>query len=170
MRSITAVRGQITDITTAGKMADFVAAPPVSRSYPRLATLTVEEIAEAGQCGYIADHTDVTGTASWSCSDPLKYTSEMVEHGNDVRAWRGKLYLIWFCYVFENLNSIRRPLYAIEELFLHFQSNLIDDLAQQFAGAGAWDETNVTRLVGADLSEASGLPCECGGVTHEHDK
>lgn len=64
----------------------------------------------------------------------------MVEHGNDLRAWRGKLYLIWFCYIFENLQAVRRPLYAIEELFLHFRSNLIDDLAQMFAGCGAWDE------------------------------
>ena len=64
----------------------------------------------------------------------------MVEHGNDLRAWPGTLYLIWFCYIFENLQAVRRPLYALEELFLHFRSNLIDDLAQMFAGCGAWDE------------------------------
>jgi hypothetical protein len=122
-------------------MADFVAAPPVPSSYPRLAALTAQEIAEAGRCGYISDHAGVADDVSWSCSDPLKFTSAMVEHGNNSRAWRGKLYLIWFCYVFENLKAIRRPLFAIEELFLHFQSNLIDDLAQMFAGCGAWDET-----------------------------
>jgi hypothetical protein len=32
-----------------------------------------------------------------------------------------------------------------KELFLHFQSNLIDDLAQRFAGAGAWDETTTPQ-------------------------
>jgi len=122
-------------------MADFVAAPPVPRSYPRLAAFTAQEIAEAERCGYIGDHTDIADEVSWSCSDPLKFTSEMVEHGNNPRAWRGKPYLIWFCYVFENLKAIRRPLFAIEELFLHFQSNLIDNLAQMFAGCGAWDET-----------------------------
>ena len=122
-------------------MTDFVAVPPVSGSYRRLASLTAEEIAQAEQCGYIDDHADIAGSISWSCSDPLKFTLEMVEHGNDIRAWRGRLYLIWFCYVIENLPSIRKPLFAIEELFLHFQSNLIDDLAQKFAGAGAWDTT-----------------------------
>ena len=121
-------------------MADFDAAPPVPGFYPRLAKLTAEQIAEARRYGYVVDRTDLTA-APWDSSDPLKYTSEMVEHGNNLRAWRGKLYLIWFCYVFENLNSIRRPLYAIEELFLYFRSNLIDDLAQMFAGCGAWDET-----------------------------
>ena len=121
-------------------MNHFVAAPPIPSSYLKLAALNENEIAEARRYGYIADDTDPSAPVGRECSDPLLCTVEMTEHGNDIRAWRSRIYVIWFCYVFENIEAIRRPLYAVEELFLHFQSNLIVELAQMYAGAGGLEE------------------------------
>ena len=120
-------------------MNSFIAAPPVPNSYSRLSALNEEEIAEARRYGYVPDSVDPSGPVGRPCSDPLQHTSEMTKHGNNIRAWRARMYLIWFCYLFENLHTLRRPLYAIEELFLHFQTNILDDLAQMYAGAAAWE-------------------------------
>ena len=120
-------------------MNHFIAAPPVPSSYSRLTALSEEEITQARHYGYVANEVDPSALVGRPCSDPLLCTLEMTDHGNDIQAWRTRMYLIWFCYLFENFDAIRRPLFAIEELFLHFQTNMLDDLAQMYAGAGAWD-------------------------------
>ena len=51
------------------------------------------------------------------------------------------MYVVWFCYVYENLSLIGRPLYALEELILEFKAQDVLDLpgrrlATLYAGAG----------------------------------
>jgi hypothetical protein len=74
------------------------------------------------------------------CADPMCCTSEVTAQGNDMGFWRSRMYVVWFCYVYEKLAAIPRPVSAIEELFLHFRSHLLGDLAPLYAGAGACDE------------------------------
>ena len=114
-------------------MIQFDAAPPVPSSYARLVVLTAEEVAEARRRGYIEDDVDPSAPVRRRGLD----MSQTAVESDDIEDWRARMYCLWFCYVFENFNAVRRPLSAVEELFLEFQTNILDDLAQLYAGAGA---------------------------------
>jgi hypothetical protein len=90
--------------------------------------------------GTTAQASDPRAPVLYACADPMCCTREVTAQGNDMRFWRSRMYVVWFCYVYENLAAIPRPVFAIEERFLHFQSNLLGELAQPYAGAGACDE------------------------------
>jgi hypothetical protein len=54
------------------------------------------------------------------------------------------MYVVWFCYIYENFAVIRRPLGAIEELTSEFKApDVIDTpdqrIATAYAGVGAED-------------------------------
>jgi len=52
------------------------------------------------------------------------------------------MYVLWFCYLYENLSPDQHYLKSIEDLFLEFKSNILNGgrwpgLAQLYAGCGA---------------------------------
>jgi hypothetical protein len=128
---------------TVANMLEFERLPPVPAQYFRLAALSPDELAEARRSEYISDAPESGAQIRRSGIDSS--TTGVREH--EVRDWRVRMYAIWFCYVYENFTTIEQPLYAIEELFLEFQTNILNSdgeiwgLAQRYAGAGAWDPT-----------------------------
>ena len=121
----------------------FDAAPPVPLAYPRLAALTPEEIELARAAGYVAETVDPR--------KPVRRVGldNCTEKGadDDLRDWRTRMYVIWFCYVYENFLIIDKPLYAIEELIFEFQAQDVLDtpncrIASLYAGAGGWEPTS----------------------------
>jgi hypothetical protein len=120
----------------------FDAAPAVPLSYARLNALASKEIEHASAAGYVARNADPHMPVKRA---GIAYYDHPIEE--DLRDWRARMYLVWFCYIYEQLLDIVKPLYAIEELVLEFQSlELIDTpdcrLASAFAGAGARDPVN----------------------------
>jgi hypothetical protein len=60
------------------------------------------------------------------------------------------MYVIWFCYVYENFLLIDKPLYAVEELILEFKAQSVLDmpgrrLGELYGGAGGWEPTTLER-------------------------
>ena len=128
-------------------MIRFDAAPPVPADYPRLYLLSADEIGLARSAGYIADNVDPAapvGRAGRDITyDPLP--------GDSLEDWRVRMYVIWFCYIFENFAVIQRPMGAIEELILEFRASEIIDipgrrLGSLYAGAGADDPLPKSKL------------------------
>jgi hypothetical protein len=118
-------------------MIQFDAVPAMPLSYSRLAALSAPEIEQALLAGYLAPETDP--------AQPVRRPglNNYMEPGpdEDLRDWRARIYVIWFCYVFENFPLIDKPLYAVEELILEFQAPALIDLpherlATNYAGAG----------------------------------
>ena len=121
-------------------MIQFDAAPPVPLSYPRLTALTHEEVEQARSLAYVAESNDpgrdIQRAGLDNCMAPRA--------NDDIHDWRTRMYVIWFCYIYENFASIRRPLYAIEELILEFKAQDVIDTSDQriatlYAGAGGWE-------------------------------
>ena len=129
-------------------MLHFDAAPPIPTSYKRLSALNSSELAEAVRRGYVAENPHPSADVSRQGLDSSQ--TGVTQH--DVQDWRARIYAIWFCYLYEHLKEIRRPLYAIEELFLEFQTNLLNGgralpgLAQLYAGAGGWQNPTAAEL------------------------
>lgn len=121
-------------------MIRFDAALPVPADYPRLQLLSADELTQARAYGYVADKVDPAAPATRAgrdiTYDPLP--------GDTFDDWRARMYVIWFCYIFENFAVIQRPMGAIEELILEFRADESIDipgrrLASLYAGAGAAD-------------------------------
>jgi hypothetical protein len=120
-------------------MKIFDAAPPVPLDYPWLNLLTDLEIEKARSLAYVADTVDL--------SIPVRRDGvDNIDPGpiEDMADWRTRMYVIWFCYIYENFEIIQRPRYAIEELIFEFRALAILDLPNRclgtlFAGAGASD-------------------------------
>jgi hypothetical protein len=115
----------------------FDAAPPVPSRYPRLNALTPTEIKQARVAGYVADEVDPSSSVRRAGID--NYAEPRAD--DDLRDWRTRMYVVWFCYVYENLSLIGQPLYALEELVLEFKAQDVLDLpgrrlATLYAGAG----------------------------------
>jgi hypothetical protein len=124
----------------------FEAAPSVPGEYPLLSALSDDEIARARLLGYVAE---VDPAGSVSNDRALNYWDPIGP--DDIANWRVRMFIIWFCYLFENLERLQRPMYAIEELILEFQGREILDgpnprLATIFAGAGARDPLSAAEL------------------------
>jgi hypothetical protein len=61
------------------------------------------------------------------------------------------MYIIWFCYIYENLGLIRKPSGAIEEIILEFKAPGTLDVSGRrlgtlYAGAGAADPLSALDL------------------------
>lgn len=121
-------------------MIRFDAAPPVPADYPKLQLLSADELTLARAYGYVADKVDPAAPVARAgrdiTYDPLP--------GDTLDDWRVRMYVIWFCYIFENFAVIESPMGAIEELILEFRADENIDipgrrLASLYAGAGAAD-------------------------------
>jgi hypothetical protein len=123
-------------------MFQFDAAPAVPLRYPRLKALTATEIEKARAAAYVVEAADPREAVR---RRGLNNYSEQWAY-NDIEDWYTRMYAVWFCYVYENLLLIDKPLYAIEELILEFQAREALDLpdrrlATLYAGAGGAEPT-----------------------------
>jgi hypothetical protein len=99
-----------------------------------------EEIELARSSGYVADSVDPRETVRraglYNYFDPIP--------ADDMLDWHTRVYVIWFCYIYENFHIIRKPLSAIEELIFEFRAPSVIDLpgrrlATLYAGTGHLD-------------------------------
>ena len=119
-------------------MRRFAAAPPVLGTYPKLRYLTADEIDTARTAGYVSERCAPADEVNRNGLDNL--TEQVPELSID--DWRTRMYVIWFCYIYENLFAIRRPLGALEEIITEFHAPETIDvpgrrLATLYAGAGS---------------------------------
>ena len=121
----------------------FHAAPPVPIDYPLLATLTTQEIDRARAAGYVADKVDVRNPVL----RPGVNNYDDPPAAEDLSDWRTRMYVVWFCFIYENFRLLSTPLYAIEELILEFKGlDAIDyRLASLYAGVGSADPISPTK-------------------------
>lgn len=118
-------------------MLHFEAAPPIPSDYRWLRVLVSDEIEQARARGYVADTVDPHELLRPGIDFSLETCPS-----NDIRDWRTRTYMVWFCYIYENFTKIRRPLYAIEEILLEFRVPSVIDLPDKrlgtlYAGAGS---------------------------------
>jgi hypothetical protein len=127
-------------------MDQFKAAPRIPANYQKLDTMKPDEIEVAKQAGYITTELEVSKSinrlGNGACLD------QPPAHMQD---WRLRICLIWFCYIYENLKQIRRPMGAIEEILVEFRFPEQIDLPNSrlgtlYAGAFAWDPLNLGEL------------------------
>jgi hypothetical protein len=121
-------------------MLQFDAAPAIPLKYPHLTVLTSEEVEQGRVAGYLAEIVDPREPVRRAGLD--NYAELPAD--DDLQDWRTRIYVIWFCYVYENFLRIDKPLYAIEELILEFKAPDVLDtsdrrLATLYAGAGGWE-------------------------------
>lgn len=124
-------------------MIRFDAAPAIPVDYRLLQALSADEIKLARQAGYVADSTNPSEEVSRAGID-IDRLEEYMPDDTSLSDWRIRAYVVWFCYIFENIRSIRRPISAIEELVYEFRapSNLdfaASRIAGLYAGVGASD-------------------------------
>lgn len=132
-------------------MSLYPETPRVPVDYPRLIALSQQELGEAINYGYV------------KADAPPRYPHgafQFPENGsNDLHDWRMRMYVLWFAYLYEIFFKIEKPLRAIEDLFLEFNTNILNrgkrwGLAQDYAGAGAWDPTDAElKLMHSDLRQ-----------------
>ena len=121
-------------------MLSFDSAPAIPANYPRLSALSPAEIMEARAESYIADDEN----PAWPVKRPGKDFSYQPLPTDNLMDWRTRIYIVWFCYLYENFAVLHSPMGAIEELILEFKAPHILDLpgrrlATLYAGAGADD-------------------------------
>jgi hypothetical protein len=112
--------------------------------YAKLMFLSPGECGFARSHGYIGDHGDPGGDPGQANGHAGLDASDLPLATNLLSDWRTRLYIIWFCYLYENLGALPRPMGAIEELVLEFKAPAILDfrgrrIATLYAGAGADD-------------------------------
>jgi hypothetical protein len=127
-------------------MIQFDAAPPVPLEYPRLTALTPEEKKQARASGYLGDMIDLRAPVRRAGLD----NCTELRADDDIQDWRTRMYVIWFCYVYENFLLIDKPLYAVEELIMEFKAQSVLDtpdrsLGHLYAGTGGWEPTTLER-------------------------
>lgn len=128
-------------------MIRFHAAPAVPADYPRLQSLSPDEIGQARPFGYVADTVNPAAPVERAgrdiTFDPLP--------GDTLDDWRTRMYILWFCYIYENLAVIQCPMGAIDELILEFRALEVIDvpgrrLASLYAGVGWSDPLTASEL------------------------
>ena len=117
-------------------MIQFDAVPGVPSSYQWITALDAEEVAEARSRGYVVDKADPSEPV---CRPGIDNYFELFE--DSIQDWRARMYVIWFCYIFDYFEELSKPLYAIEELILEFKAPSLIDLPDKrlgtlYAGAG----------------------------------
>jgi len=121
-------------------MLRFDCAPAMPAGYAKLMFLSPGELGLARSHGYIGDQSD-PGKVNFHAGQDA---TDLPLATNLLSDWRTRLYIIWFCYLYENLGVLPRPMGAIEELVLEFKAPAILDfrgrrIATLYAGAGADD-------------------------------
>lgn len=135
-RNMELISGRDAKCDIEGYMIQFDAAPAVPIGYPRLRLLTRGELDNARALGYVSEEVDPREPVKRSGLD----NSDSPIPGKSLQDWHTRMYIIWFCYIYENFQIIDRPLSAIEELILEFKGlDAIDPkLGSLYAGAGGW--------------------------------
>lgn len=129
-------------------MVEFEAAPAIPRDYKNLDVLTIEEVRKAELAGYVAASSDLGVIFKRSGE-----REEMWTPPQDIKDWRLRVCLVWFCYIYENLEKLARPLGAIEEMLFEFKFPKILDIPEHeylghtYAGAAAFDPITAKELV-----------------------
>ena len=118
-------------------MLYFDAAPAVPLSYSRLKVLTAAEISIAQASGYVGEEADLEVNQK---RPGLAYDDDFVPD-DSLTDWRTRMYIVWFCYIYENFTAVRKPFFAIEELILEFRGldALHPNFGSLYAGAGGWE-------------------------------
>ena len=121
-------------------MIRFTSLPAIPANYPGLDVLTQSEVGLARADGYVEDESNVSESVNRAGVD---FSFQPLTPG-DLGNWRTKVYLVWFCFVYENLSTMRKPMGAMEELVSEFKAPDILDigdirLGSLYAGAGAAD-------------------------------
>ena len=124
-------------------MLRFDAAPPIPSDDPRLCVLTGEEIELARAAAYVADSPD---PATPVCRPGIDWHRALV-----LADWQNRTYVVWFCYLFEQLGVMKKPMGAVEELILEFRAPSMLDVSGRiigalYAGAGAWDPLSCSEM------------------------
>jgi hypothetical protein len=106
--------------------------------------LTAAEIELALAAGYVGKTSDPREPVCRAGLD--NYLDQRAD--DDLTDWRTRMYVIWFCYVYENFLVIDKPAYAIEELILEFKAQDVLDLPERrlatlYAGAGGSEPTSM---------------------------
>ena len=129
-------------------MMQFDAAPPVPLGYPRLRVLTSDEIELAIRYSYVGNNVDPTHAVQRA-----GIPNDLEERpDDDLLDWRTRMYIIWFCYIFENFILMKRPLGAIEELIMEFKAQDVIDLPGRvlgtlYAGAGGREPISAAERI-----------------------
>jgi hypothetical protein len=131
----------------------FDAAPPVPAGYPLLRALSPAELELARAAAYVADAVDPREPVSRVGLN--NYDAPPAE--DDLRDWRTRMYVIWFCWIYENFFIIGKPACAVEELILEFKAPDVIDLPAErlgalWAGACGWEpvpSAECERLLGS---------------------
>jgi len=132
----------------------FDAAPAIPSDYPRLRhALSDEEINRAREAGYVADGMDLQIEVRRAGLDNCGELPPL----DDILDWRIRVYVVWFCFIYENFLTILKPMGAIEEIILEFKAPNVLDTADRrlgtlYAGAGSEDPLPTSRL-NAQLEE-----------------
>lgn len=126
-------------------MIRFDAAPAIPANYQRLRVLTLGEIDQARSFAYIADTEDPSASIG---REGVDYSLVFPDY--DITDWRIRIYIVWFCYIYENYNIIQSPDGAIYELILEFKAPDIVDISGRrlgtlYAGAGYQPLTEYER-------------------------
>ncbi|HVI87272.1 MAG TPA: hypothetical protein VM659_03165 [Dongiaceae bacterium] len=121
-------------------MLRFDCAPALPAGYAKLMFLSPAELGFARSHGYIGGDSDPGGAIGRAGLD----ASGLPLATNLLSDWRTRLYIIWFCFLYENLGVLPRAMGAIEELVLEFKAPEILDfrgrrIATLYAGASADD-------------------------------
>ena len=104
---------------------------PVPLGYIRLRVFTPEEVNYAVAAGYVVrpEEGAKTENASAACSPNRSRPKD------DISDWRTRMYVVWFCYIYEHLKEIEKPLQAIEQIVLEFRAPTVIDAPGRFIGS-----------------------------------
>jgi hypothetical protein len=128
-------------------MRQFDAAPPIPIDYPRLRSLATEEVELAISASYVAETSDPRKPVRRQGLDNYDWPYL----GDYIRDWRIRTYIIWFCYLYESLHLLKKPLTSIEELLMEFKAPEILDLpgrrlATLYTGVSAADPLSADQI------------------------
>ena len=118
-------------------MSNFERAPKIPCDYMRLNVLSPDELTMAVTARYVAgpirDGSELVGKVD--AHDYRKAEDNLID-------WRTRIYVVWFCYIYENMMRIDTPLEAIETIVSEFRAPSVIDtpgrgLGALYAGMGA---------------------------------
>tara|TARA_R110002110_G_scaffold286844_2_gene501163 strand:+ start:64 stop:549 length:486 start_codon:yes stop_codon:yes gene_type:complete len=135
-------------------MSLFKDTPTIPTDYQRLIdALSQDEIASAITAGYIAKEMTASPlvTNSITLSTELSLPDNIPDTLDD---WRNRIFLVWFCFIYEKFTHLPRPLCALEDVFLELQGGPsefdrhLSRMCELYAGCGAWELEEVERANG----------------------